>query len=311
MANLAIRTEGLTKVYKEVTRGGLSRKTIVGLEDLNCEVEEGEVYAFIGPNGSGKTTTIKLLTRLLYPTKGRVRVLGQLNTSRGSMKKIGYLPEQPHLYGYLSGREFLDFIARIFGLDSKIRKKRVPELLEKVGLGNSSSLLIRNYSRGMVQRLGLAQALINDPLLLILDEPMASLDPLGRRDFRDIILELKSEGKTIFFSSHILSDAEMIADRVGMLNKGKLVNVGKLDDLVGSHVTSIEVTFTIDPARLSEINLRQEEIIVCDRSVMVRLKNEEAVSNMLKQIDKLGGKVVSVVPQRKSLEDIFMAEIRR
>ena len=311
MANLAIRTEGLTKIYTEVTRGGLRRKKIVGLEDLNCEVEEGEVYAFIGPNGAGKTTTIKLLTRLLYPTKGRVWILGQLNTSRASMKRIGYLPEQPHLYGYLSGREFLDFVARIFGLDSKTRKKRVPELLEKVGLENRASVLIRNYSRGMVQRLGLAQALINDPLLLILDEPMASLDPLGRKDFRDIILELKKEGKTIFFSSHILSDAEMIADRVGMLNKGKLISVGKLDDLIGSNVTSVEVTFTIEPAKLSEMNLKQEDVVVCDRSVMIRLRKEEAVSEILKRIDKFGGKIISVIPQRKSLEDIFMAEIRR
>ena len=311
MANLAIRTEELTKVYTEVTKGGLKWKRIVGLEDLNCEVEEGEVYAFIGPNGAGKTTTIKLFTRLLYPTKGHVWIFGKLNTSRVVMKKIGYLPEQPHLYGYLSGKEFLDFIASLFGLDSKTRKKRVPELLERVGLADRSTVLIRNYSRGMVQRLGLAQALINDPLLLILDEPMASLDPLGRKDFRDIILELKNEGKTIFFSSHILSDAEMIADRVGMLNKGRLVSVGKLDELMGSNISSIEVTFTVDPAKLTEINLKWEDAVVRDQNVMVRLKSEDKVPEFLKRIDKIGGKIVSVIPQRKSLEDIFMAEIRR
>ena len=307
MSTLAIRTEGLTKIYK----GELGQKPVVGLESLDLAVEPGEIYAFLGPNGAGKTTTIKLLTRLLHPTGGRVWLFGQPNTHRVSMEKVGYLPEQPNLYGYLMGREFLDFIARIFGLDSQTRKQRIPELLDRVGLGSRSDVAVRGYSRGMVQRLGLAQALMNDPQLLILDEPMASLDPVGRKDFRDLILELKAAEKTIFFSSHILSDAEMIADRVGILNNGKLVNVGTLDALVGSQVTSVEVTFALDLDRHPQMDLRGKDVVVQGQKVMVRLKDEEAVSPLLKRVDESGGRVVSVVPQRKTLEDLFMAEVRR
>jgi len=307
MSNLAIRTEGLTKIYK----GELGQKSIVGLEDLNLEVFEGEVFAFLGPNGAGKTTTIKLLTRLIYPTKGKVWILGRQNTTRLSMEKVGYLPEQPQLYGYLTGGEFLDFLSRIFGLDSEVRKRRTAELLDRVGLGRQKDLLIRNYSRGMMQRLGLAQALINDPSLLILDEPMASLDPIGRKDFRDLILELKRQGKTIFFSSHILSDAEMIADRVGILNHGRQVSVGRLGDLVSSQVTSVEVTFVLDPTKLSQSDLGTKDVVVQAEKVLVHLREEEEVPDFLKRIERWGGRVVSVVPQRKSLEEVFMAEIGR
>ena len=306
MTHLAIQTEGLTKVYK----GDFWKKGVVGLEDLNLEVEEGEVYAFLGPNGAGKTTTIKLLTRLLFPTRGNVWILGQRNTARSSMENVGYLPEQPSMYGYLSGGEFLDFIARIFGMALNTRKKRIPELLRKVGLGGRGDLPIRSYSRGMVQRLGLAQAIINDPRLVILDEPMASLDPVGRKDFRDLIFELKNRGKTIFFSSHILSDAEMVADRVGILNDGRLVSVGKLDELVSSQIASVEVTFILEPEKLSKIDLGTEDAVVRDQKVMVRLKKEEAVPDFLNLVAQSGGTVVSVIPQRKSLEDIFMAEVR-
>lgn len=306
MTNLVIQTEGLTKVYK----GDFWKKGVVGLENLNLEVEEGEVYAFLGPNGAGKTTTIKLLMRLLFPTRGKVWILGQRNTSRSSMENVGYLPEQPSMYGYLSGREFLDFIARIFGMDIDTRQKRIPELLRKVGLEDRCDFPIRSYSRGMVQRLGLAQAIINDPLLIILDEPMASLDPVGRKDFRDLIFELKNRGKTIFFSSHILSDAEMVAGRVGILNDGRLVSVGKLDDLVSSQITSVEVTFILEPEKLSKIDLGTEDIVVRDQKVMVRLEKEEAVPDLLDLVAQSGGRVVSVVPQRKSLEDIFMAKVR-
>lgn len=307
MDDFAIKTDGLTKVYK----GELGQKDILGLDDLNLDVIKGEVFAFLGPNGAGKTTTIKLLTRLIFPTRGRVWIFGQQNKSRLSMEKVGYLPEQPSLYGYLTGREFLDFIARIFGLNSQTRSHRIPELLNRMGLGNRLDVAIRSYSRGMIQRLGLAQALINDPDLLILDEPMASLDPVGRKDFRDLILELRDRGKTIFFSSHILSDAEMVADRIGILNNGKLMSVGKMDDLIGSQVTSVEVTFVIDHDKLAKIELDKEDVVIRDRKVMVRLKEEKAVPDFLKLIDHYNGRVVSVVPQRKSLEEYFMTEVGR
>ncbi len=307
MADLAIHTENLTKVY----RGDLGKRPIVALDGLNCDVERGEVFAFIGPNGAGKTTTIKLLTRLLRPTNGRIFILGVENKSHNSMERVGYLPELPNMYGYLSGREFLDFIARIFKLDFKERKRRVSQLLERVGLEKSSDVAIRNYSRGMLQRLGLAQALINDPELLILDEPMSGLDPIGRKDFRDLILQLRDQGKTIFFSSHILSDAEMIADRVGILNKGRLINIGKLDDLTSSHITSVDVTFRVESDALSRVDTKKYKTVIRDQNVMVRLNDSKEVNELVKSIERWGGQIISVIPQRKSLEEIFMTEVGR
>ena len=307
MSNEAVQIEGLTKIYK----GELGQKDVLGLNDLNLEVTEGEVFAFLGPNGAGKTTTIKLMTRLIYPTKGKIRILGRQNDTRLAMENVGYLPEQPQMYGYLTGREFLDFIGRVFGLDTKTRRERISTLLEKVGLADKGDISIRGYSRGMMQRLGLAQALMNDPKLLILDEPMASLDPVGRKDFRDMILELRDRGKTIFFSSHILSDAEMVANRVGILNEGHLVNVGKLDELVGSQVNSVDITFEIDEGKLDKIKLDKERVIVSGRKVMIRLDREDAVPEILKRVDRGGGRVVSVVPQRKTLEEVFIGEVGR
>jgi len=307
MANAVIRIENLTKVYK----GELGQKSVVGLEDLRLDVEEGEVYAFLGPNGAGKTTTIKLLTRLLYPTRGKIWILGRLNTTRESMKHVGYLPEQPNLYGYLTGVEFLDFIARIFGLDAGTRKTRIGDLLHRVGLSGKGKQLIRSYSRGMLQRLGMAQALINDPALLILDEPMSALDPIGRKDFRDLILELKKGKKTIFFSSHILSDAEMVSDRVGILKEGRLIHTGKLDELVGSQASSIEVTFTFEPGAFPPSDLGVTDALFQDRKVMVRIHREEDLPDLIHRIEAKQGRLLSVVPLKKNLEDLFMAEIGR
>jgi ABC-2 type transport system ATP-binding protein len=307
MSTAAIRTEGLTKVYK----GGLGEKDVTGLKDLDLEVHAGEVFAFLGPNGAGKTTTIKLLTRLLHPTRGKIHIFGEANTSPRAMIHVGYLPEQPDLYGYLKGREFLDFIARIFGMEASIRKKRISELLDRVGLGKKGDQAVRSYSRGMVQRLGLAQALVNDPKLLILDEPLASLDPVGRKDFRDLILELKNEGKTLFFSSHILSDAEMIADRVCILNQGKKVSVGKLEDMVRSQISSYEVSFSLNSSRHKKIDIDPQDLIIQDQKVMVRLKGPEEVPGLINRIQKWGGDVISVIPHKKTLEDIFMEETGR
>jgi ABC-2 type transport system ATP-binding protein len=311
MTEFAIRTEGLTKIYTETTRGGIRRRVTKGLEDLNLEVKSGEVFAFLGPNGAGKTTTIKLLTRLHYPTRGEVWLLGRSNMKRETMRQVGYLPEQPRLYDYLTGREFLDFVGRIFGLNRKDRNKKIVNLLKMVGLEGRADQSIRGYSRGMVQRLGLAQSLFNDPMLLILDEPMSNLDPLGRKDFRDLILELKKQGKTIFFSSHILSDAEMIADRVGILKEGRLVNVGSMEDLVGSQVTGVDITFQAGEEYIKRIRQTFKEAVVQGQKVMVRLENEGIVPEFLRRIEHWGGQIISVIPHRKSLEELFMSEMRR
>jgi ABC-2 type transport system ATP-binding protein len=307
MPKTVIRTEGLTKIYK----GDLGQKPVIGIEALDLDIREGEVFAFLGPNGSGKTTTIKLLTRLLFPTKGDILIMGLPLTSRDAMSRVGYLPEQPNLYGYLSGREFLDFISRIFSLPSALRKKRIQEVLGLVGLSDQAGRAIRTYSRGMMQRLGMAQALINDPDLLILDEPLSALDPVGRKDFRDIILGLKKAGKTLFFSSHILSDAEMVADRIGILKKGRMIQTGRLDDLLGSSTGAIEVTFIPQKGKPSKSALQSYDFETQDRKILVRIVKEEDLPGLLRLVTRSGAKLISVIPQRKSLEEIFMAEIGR
>jgi len=307
MSNWIIETENLSKTYQ----GDFWKKGTPSLENLNLQVQAGEVYAFIGPNGAGKTTTIKLLTRLLLPTKGKIKILGQDNLSPSSLGQVGYMPEQPSFYSYLTGREFLRFIGRIFGLSKSKREKRIFDLLETVGLKGKGDLLVRKYSRGMMQRLGLAQALINDPALLILDEPMASLDPIGRKEFRDLILNLKDQGKSIFFSSHILNDAEMVADRVGILNHGKQIRVGKLDELIESQKEEIEVTFSIDEKKLPKLDVKLWNPVVHNKNVLVRMKNKDDVSQLLSKISSQGGEVISIIPQRKSLESLFMEEVGR
>jgi ABC-2 type transport system ATP-binding protein len=307
MPEIVIQTEDLSKIYK----GDLGQKPVIGVESLNLEVRRGEVFAFLGPNGAGKTTTIKLLTRLLFPTKGSILIMGMPLTSRDAMRRVGYLPEQPNLYGYLTGWEFLDFIARLFSLPPDARKKRIPEVLGMVGLADQAGRAIRTYSRGMMQRLGMAQALINDPDLLILDEPMSALDPIGRKDFRDLIIGQKKRGKTLFFSSHILSDAEMVADRIGILNKGRMVQTGRLDDLVGSHLDKVEVTFIPKRSQPVLSTLRSYDFEAQGRKILVRLESEEDLPGLLRLVTRADAKLVSVIPQRKSLEDIFLAEIGR
>ena len=281
------------------------------LKGITLEVPAGSIYGFVGPNGAGKTTTIKLLTRLLTPSAGRIWILGESNHLSRSMKNVGYLPEQPVLYGYLTGREFLDFIGRLYGIDRTGRKEQINNLIERVGLGSRADSLIRGYSRGMTQRLGLAQAMVNDPELLILDEPLSNLDPIGRKEIRDIILDLKKNGKSIFFSSHILSDAEMIADRVGILNQGRLVAVGDLESLDASRVSSIEITFVMNSSKLAKLKLDPDSTVILEDRIMTRLTDESKVSGMIKKIDGAGGRIISVVPQKQSLEDYFMTEVGR
>lgn len=307
MCDPVIRIEGLTKIYK----GDLGKKPVVGLDHLDLEIQTSEVFAFLGPNGAGKTTTIKLLTRLLKPTSGNAWIRGHSVRSKEAMHSVGFMPEQPNFYGYLTGREFLDFVGQIFRIPSSTRKKKIELLLEKVGLVEAGDRAVRTYSRGMLQRLGMAQALLNDPEILILDEPLSALDPIGRREFRDLILELKTQGKTVFFSSHILSDAEWIADRVGILKQGKLIHTGKLDALLREAENPVEVTFVPDDAGgVPEAELRQYSFVMQDKNVLIRLSKEAEVPSLLQKISQWKGRLVSIVPQRKSLEDVFMEKFR-
>lgn len=306
MHDPVIRIEGLTKIYK----GDLGKKPVVGLDRLDLEIQSSEVFAFLGPNGAGKTTTIKLLTRLLKPTSGNAWIWGHSIRSKEAMHSVGFMPEQPNFYGYLTGREFLDFMGQIFRIPSGERKKKIDFLLEKVGLTHAGDRAVRTYSRGMLQRLGMAQALLNDPEILILDEPMSALDPIGRREFRDLILELKTQGKTVFFSSHILSDAEWIADRVGILKQGKLIHTGKLDALLKEEETPVEVTFVPDPMGVPEAELKAYSYVQQDNNIFIRLAKESELPPLLQKIAQWKGRVISIVPQRKSLEDVFMEKFK-
>src|SRR5215510_2882000 len=230
MGAAAIETENLTKLYPH---GFLNLKTRKSLENLTMRVEEGEVFGFIGPNGAGKSTTIKLLMRLIFPTAGSARILGKPISDIEMHRDVGYLPEQPYFYDYLTATELLDYFARIHDMTAAGRKERVQQMLKKVGLETAGKIQLRKYSKGMLQRVGLAQAILHDPQLVILDEPMSGLDPVGRREVRDLILELKAAGKTILFSTHILPDAEALCDRVGVIAGGRLRGVGAPDAIVG------------------------------------------------------------------------------
>ena len=220
---------------------GFFRRRVEAVKDVSLEVRRGEIFGFLGPNGAGKTTTLKMLMGLIFPTSGRAEVLGLPVPSLSAKRRLGYLPESPYFYDYLTPEEFLDFIGALCALPSAERRARADRLIARVGLDHARGRPLRKFSKGMLQRIGIAQALMADPELVILDEPMTGLDPLGRKEVRDLILELRKEGKTIFFSTHILPDVEMTCDRVAIVIGGRLRNVGPLGDLLSARLLSTEV----------------------------------------------------------------------
>ncbi|MEE8217778.1 MAG: ABC transporter ATP-binding protein [Vicinamibacteria bacterium] len=297
-------TRGLTKSYRV---GHIRQSLRPALVDLDLEVRRGEVLGYVGPNGSGKTTTLKLLTGLLRPDAGEVRVFGMPLESRVWRHRVGYLPEHPYLYDYLTPAEYLDYAGRLFGVSAAARREKRRELLALVGLELSADLPMRRFSKGMLQRVGLAQALVNDPELLLLDEPMSGLDPLGRRLVRNLILELRRAGKTVLFSTHILSDAETLCDRVAVLRAGRLVRVGALGEMLHAGAAKMEVLVAVPAGGLREIGgeIRREGL--GDRA---RLEIEEKdLARVIAAIDSAGGRVLSVQPLRESLEEYFFREM--
>lgn len=301
-----IKTESLTKIFKVGFRG----RKVTALENLNLEAKKGEIFGFLGPNGAGKTTTIKLLVGLISPTSGRGWLMDREFGDISVKEKVGFLPENPYFYDYLTGREFLNFYAQLLKVPRGERGKRIYNILSLVGLAGAEDLQLRRYSKGMTQRLGIAQALLNDPDLIILDEPMSGLDPIGRKDVRDIILRLKDEGKTIFFSTHILSDVEMICDRVAILVKGRLKSVGKIDELIGGYIKTIEITAkSLSEGVLKEIEPYAEKVLRRDENFLFTLKDEKDAEKVIGLIQSSGGRLYSVIPQRASLEEYFMKEV--
>jgi ABC-2 type transport system ATP-binding protein len=282
----------------------------MALDHLDLEIEEGEVFGFLGHNGAGKTTTIKLLMGLVYPTSGEAWILDRSIRDVAVKQYIGFLPESPFFYEYLTAEEFLVFYGQLFGIGGLKLAKKIDELLELVSMTDARHRPLRKFSKGMLQRIGIAQALINDPRLVILDEPMSGLDPIGRRDVRDIILRLKHEGKTIFFSSHILPDVEMICDRIGILVKGRLKAVGTVQELAGaSSVNSIElVVEDVSESVLAGIRELAATVMRRGNQVLIKLDDEERVNSLLDLILKQKGRVVSLTPHKRSLEDLFLTE---
>jgi ABC-2 type transport system ATP-binding protein len=303
-----IEIHGLCKDF----RLGFWRRLKRVLHSLDLTVHRGEIFGYLGPNGAGKTTTLKLLTGLILPTAGSARLLGQDLTQVSAKQQIGFLPENPYFYDYLTGREFLDLCARLFGLRSAARRERIGRLLRLTQLEEAAHLQLRKYSKGMLQRLGLAQALVNDPSLVILDEPMSGLDPLGRKAMRDIILTLKAEGRTIFFSSHILPDVEVLCDRVGILVAGRLRDVGRLDQILKTRTESIDLTLQgVSPGLLATLqSLAQGPVLRQPDGVRVQLPDEERLDQALRAALPAGARVVGVVPQRLTLEEHFLREVQ-
>jgi len=296
----AIEIENLSKEYPH---GFLSLKKKKSLEDLTMHVEDGEVFGFLGPNGAGKSTTIKLLMRLIFPTAGTARILGKSIDDVSMHGSIGYLPEQPYFYDYLTAHELLDYFARFHGLTANDRAGRVPAMLKKVGLDTARKIQLRKYSKGMLQRVGLAQAILHEPKVVVLDEPMSGLDPLGRREVRDIILELKREGRTVLFSTHVLSDAEMLCDRVGVIVGGKLRGIGTPGELLDMKAQGMEILFEL-PGGAGNLPLLANATRTGER-YRVQLPETDLYA-ALEALKTAGARILSVAQIKPTLEEYFM-----
>jgi ABC-2 type transport system ATP-binding protein len=304
----AIRTEELTKDY---AIGFWRKRPYRALDRLSLSIEAGEVFGFLGPNGAGKTTTLKLLMQLIFPSSGKAEILGQPVGHVATRQRIGYLPENPYFYDYLTAEELLSYFAQLFDIPAAERAKRVASLLDKVGIGAERKLQLRKFSKGMVQRVGIAQALVNDPEVVFLDEPMSGLDPLGRRDVRSLILELRDRGKTVFFSSHILADAEALCSRVAVVAGGRLAASGRLNDILAFEVRGWELVMTdMKPEVLDRLtaSIRRATEISPGRYA-IELSLDQPPERILSELTATGAKLVSLNPVRDTLEDFFVRRV--
>jgi ABC-2 type transport system ATP-binding protein len=305
---IAIRTEELTKYYPI---GFWRPRPRLALDALTLEVAQGEAFGFLGPNGAGKSTTLKLLMQLIYPSAGRAEILGRPVGDPAVRRRIAFLPENPYFYDNLTAEEVLTYFAGLFGYAGAERQRRVAAALDEVGIGPERRIQLRRYSKGMVQRVGLAQALINEPEVIFLDEPMSGLDPIGRRMVRELILRLRNRGATVFFSSHVLSDAEALCNRVAILAKGRLVASGSLAEMVDFQVRGWELIVSNLPEHLAG------ELTATARSVMrlpngrheLQLPADAAPERVIAQLAAAGARLVSINPVRQTLEDVFVQHV--
>jgi ABC-2 type transport system ATP-binding protein len=300
MSAPAIEILGLTKDYPV---GFWRPKMRRSLDNLSFEVREGEVFGFLGPNGAGKTTTMKLLMGLIFPTSGTARIRGRSIDDIRMHTEIGYLPEQPYFYDYLTARELLNYYAQFSNYSASERRERVEKNLERVGLSAAGDVQLRNFSKGMLQRVGIAQAILHDPPVVILDEPMSGLDPVGRREVRDIILDLRKQGRTVFFSTHILSDAEMLCDRVAVLASGKLQGVGAPREVVTLQAQAMEILIETREGRALPAALAGQSTRIGPRTRIT--VPEQRLYSVLEELRGCEARILSVSPVHPTLEDYF------
>ena len=302
----ALQISNLTKDYKT---GFFKQRSVRALDGLTLEVRSGQIFGFLGGNGAGKTTTIKILMGLLHPTTGEAKILGQDISEIDVRRRLGYCPENPYFYDYLTPLELLNYFGEIFGLNSQKRKERSTDLLNAVGLQKSDwNKHLRKFSKGMLQRVGLAQSLLNDPEIIFLDEPMSGLDPIGRREIRELIAGLRTHGKTVFMSTHILSDIESLCDEVAILSRGKLTATGNLQDLLtsSSDRQGFEVTIAnIDNSALRSTVLGSFSVNEQASGAIVTCADESEVEAVISAARSAGGKLISVQQVKQSLEDLF------
>ena len=295
----------VTELHKTF-RVGFFRKRVEAVRGVSFEVREGETFGLLGPNGAGKTTSIKMILRLIRQDRGAIRLFGK-ELSLESMKRIGYLPENPYVYQYLRAPEFLDLCGRLLGMEARLRRQRTDEMIALVGLSHAVDRPIGRFSKGMMQRVGLAQALLYDPELLILDEPMSGLDPIGRKQVREIILAQRERGKTLIFTSHVLSDVEMLCDRIAIINRGQVVARGTLDELLRREVRRVRIQLEgVTPALRHKLDGRGFGLREHEKTLQVTVEGDQGVNPLLLELLQGGARVVEVEPERETLEDLFV-----
>ncbi len=308
MSAPVLRVSDLHKTF----RIGFFRKKVEAVRGIGFEVRPGEIFGLLGPNGAGKTTTIKMVLRLIFPMRGTIELFGKANPGPSDMVRLGYLPENPYIYQYLKPLEFLDLCGRLTGMDRASRSKRAREMIARVGLEHAVDRPIGKFSKGMMQRVGLAQALLHDPELLVLDEPMSGLDPIGRKEVRDLIVEQRQRGKTILFTSHILSDVEMLCDRVGIMQRGKMSHYGNLGELLKAETRRAEVELEeVSPELLEELRELATELRAVEGRVHLVVTGEEGAQPVIERAVAKRARVVAVTPARETLEDLFVRDALR
>jgi len=295
-------------LHKSFHVGFIPRRREI-LKGITLAVSQGSIFGYLGPNGAGKTTTLKCVLGLIFPDKGSIRLFDHPHLSLRAKERIGYLPENPYFYDYLTAEEFLNFYGQLFGLKGRLKAEKIDRLLARVGLERARHLQLRKFSRGMLQRIGLAQALINDPDFLLLDEPLGGLDPLGRKEIRDIIVQLKQEGKTVFLCSHILQDIEMICDRVAIIVGGRIISQGALPELISEKILFAEVT--VSGLAPSDLEGMGEILSTRGDKILLKIFREEDVDGLVARVQQNKGRIHSLVPRTETLEDLFVEMVKQ